>query len=112
MGAACTGDAHYTYRGARDFPGRPAIECHNRRELAAWLDAIVRDSQAGGLGLGLGGPKPAPGAAPADVCAAAAAAQPPQAPPAPETPLPAPPGMPPGMPPFVAYRRASPLQAL
>jgi len=41
------GDAHYTYRGVRDFPGRPAVECHNRRELTAWLDAVVHDSQGG-----------------------------------------------------------------
>ena len=80
--AARAGDAHYKYRGVRDFPGRPAIECYNRRELAAWLDGIVRDSQG-------------TSSEPAHAGASAAAAPPLQPQP-----------LPPVMPLFVAYRCA------
>ncbi|KAK9819255.1 hypothetical protein WJX81_004801 [Elliptochloris bilobata] len=109
------GDAHYTYRSVRDFPGRPAIACHNRRELTVWLEGVIRDSQAAGYAVpdggthdghatGPAGPDAAPGAERTGEAAAAAAMLPVAAAAAPAL-HEQPPAMPPGMPPFVAYRQ-------
>ena len=39
------GDAHYTYKNARDFRLYGNMEVHNRRELLQWLDKIIEGTQ-------------------------------------------------------------------
>ena len=39
------GDAHYIYRNVDSFSGFGPLDCHNRKELVAWLDRIKQESQ-------------------------------------------------------------------
>ena len=45
QGDTDTGDAHYIYRNVEDFTKFGTLDCHNRKELVAWLDRIRRESQ-------------------------------------------------------------------
>ena len=42
---SATGDAHYIYRNVETFTGFGMLDCHNRKELVAWLDRVRRESQ-------------------------------------------------------------------
>ena len=39
------GDAHYIYRNVDSFSEFGPLDCHNRKELVAWLDRIKQESQ-------------------------------------------------------------------
>ncbi|KAK9914836.1 hypothetical protein WJX75_001156 [Coccomyxa subellipsoidea] len=39
------GDAHYTYRNVPSFTKHGEMSVHNRKELLAWLDKIIEDTQ-------------------------------------------------------------------
>ena len=39
------GDAHYTYRNVATFTKYGEMSVHNRKELLAWLDKIIEDTQ-------------------------------------------------------------------
>jgi hypothetical protein len=42
---APVGDAHYIYRNAPSFTKHGELCVHNRKELVAWLDKIIEDTQ-------------------------------------------------------------------
>eukprot|EP00192_Tetraselmis_astigmatica_P008509 CAMPEP_0117659778 /NCGR_PEP_ID=MMETSP0804-20121206/6613_1 /TAXON_ID=1074897 /ORGANISM="Tetraselmis astigmatica, Strain CCMP880" /LENGTH=675 /DNA_ID=CAMNT_0005466457 /DNA_START=160 /DNA_END=2187 /DNA_ORIENTATION=+ len=38
------GDAHYVYRSSDTFEEYGPLQCHNRKEVVAWLDHVIRSS--------------------------------------------------------------------
>eukprot|EP00879_Flechtneria_rotunda_P032379 GHRR01035576.1.p1 GENE.GHRR01035576.1~~GHRR01035576.1.p1 ORF type:complete len:205 (+),score=52.30 GHRR01035576.1:410-1024(+) len=45
-----TGDAHYQYRSTKPFARYGNLECHNRKDVTAWLEMVIGES--GGQGDG------------------------------------------------------------